>query len=54
MITRLYSVPDLNSGEVPDLFLSSAYSDNTLYADYIYNLDDEEFMKNFSETTLHL
>lgn len=42
----------LNSGEVPDLFLSSAYSDNTLYADYIYNLDDEEFMKNFSETTL--
>ena len=26
----------LNSGEVPDLFLSSAYSDNTLYADYIY------------------
>lgn len=42
----------LNSGDVPDLFLSSAYSDNTLYADYIYNLEGEEFIKNFPETTL--
>ncbi len=42
----------LNSGDVPDLFLSSAYSDNTLYADYIYDLENEDFIKNFSEKTL--
>ena len=42
----------LNSGEVPDLFLSSAYNDNKVYADYIYILNDEPFMDNIQPELL--
>lgn len=36
----------LNSGEVPDLFMSSAYNDNLVYQDYTYDLTNESFMKS--------
>ncbi len=35
----------LNSGNVPDLFMTSAYSDNTTYKDYIYDITNESFVK---------
>lgn len=42
----------LNSGDVPDMFLTSAYNDNKVYADYIYNLNDEPFIKNIQPAIL--
>lgn len=42
----------LNSDSVPDLFLTSAYNDNKVFADYIYNLNDEPFMKNVQPAIL--
>ncbi|MFO7160935.1 MAG: extracellular solute-binding protein, partial [[Clostridium] cellulosi] len=38
----------LNSGNIPDLFMSSAYNDNKVYQDYTYDLTNESFMKNFN------
>lgn len=35
----------LNAGTIPDLFLTSAYNDNKVYADYVYPLTDEAFIK---------
>ncbi|QNK39776.1 ABC transporter substrate-binding protein [Caproicibacter fermentans] len=35
----------LNSGDIPDLFMSSAYNDNKVYRDYTYDLTNESFMK---------
>lgn len=42
----------LNSGEVPDLFMSSAYNDNRVYKDYSYDLTNEDFMKNMDPSFL--
>ncbi|MEG6571161.1 extracellular solute-binding protein [[Clostridium] cellulosi] len=42
----------LNSGNIPDLFMSSAYNDNKVYQDYAYDLTNESFMKNFNPVFL--
>lgn len=42
----------INSGDIPDLFLTSAYNDNKVYRDYEYNLDKEPFMKNVQKAIL--
>lgn len=42
----------LNSGEAPDMFMSSAYNDNRVFKDYTYNLDNEDFMKNIDSSML--
>lgn len=42
----------LNSGDVPDLFLTSAYNDNKVYADYIYNLNNETFIQKIDPAIL--
>jgi raffinose/stachyose/melibiose transport system substrate-binding protein len=42
----------LNSGDVPDIFMSSAYADNETYKDYIYDLTKEDFIKAIEPTAL--
>lgn len=42
----------LNSGDIPDVFMSSAYADNVTYKDYIYDLTDEDFMKSLEPSSL--
>lgn len=42
----------LNSGDAPDLFMSSAYNDNKVYKDYEYDLDNEAFIKNIDSSML--
>ncbi|MDF2514637.1 MAG: extracellular solute-binding protein, partial [Herbinix sp.] len=42
----------LNSGNVPDLFMTSAYSDNTTYKDYIYDITNESFVKSIDPALL--
>jgi len=42
----------VNSGDVPDIFMSSAYADNSTYKDYVYDLTDQDFIKNISPTAL--
>lgn len=42
----------INSGDIPDLFLTSAYNDNKVYRDYEYNLEKEPFMKNVQSAIL--
>ena len=42
----------LNSGDVPDMFLTSAYNDNIVFSDYIYNLNNEPFIKNIQPAIL--
>jgi raffinose/stachyose/melibiose transport system substrate-binding protein len=42
----------LNSGDIPDVFMSSAYADNTTYKDYVYDLTNEDFMKKLEPTAL--
>jgi len=42
----------LNSGDIPDVFMSSAYADNTTYKDYVYDLTNEDFMKLLEPTAL--
>lgn len=42
----------LNSGDAPDLFMSSAYNDNKVYKDYEYDLDNEDFMKQIDPSML--
>ena len=36
----------LNSGDIPDVFMSSAYADNDTYKDYVYDLSNEPFIKD--------
>ncbi len=36
----------LNSGDLPDVFMSNAYLHNEVYQDYWYDLTKEPFMKN--------
>jgi raffinose/stachyose/melibiose transport system substrate-binding protein len=42
----------LNSGDTPDIFMSSAYADNETYKDYVYDLTKEDFIKNLEPTAL--
>jgi raffinose/stachyose/melibiose transport system substrate-binding protein len=42
----------LNSGDIPDVFMSSAYADNTTYKDYVYDLTNEDFMKKLEPSAL--
>jgi len=44
----------LNSGDIPDVFMSSAYADNSTYKDYVYDLTNADFMRiSPVELTLH-
>jgi len=42
----------INSGDIPDIFMSSAYADNSTYKDYVYDLTDEQFMQNIEPSVL--
>jgi len=42
----------INSGDIPDIFMSSAYADNSTYKDYVYDLTDEPFMKKLEPAAL--
>jgi raffinose/stachyose/melibiose transport system substrate-binding protein len=42
----------VNSGDLPDIFMTSAYADNSTYGDYVYDLTDEDFMKNIEPSAL--
>lgn len=42
----------LNSGDIPDVFMSSAYSDNVTYKDYYYDLTNESFIKELDPSSL--
>jgi raffinose/stachyose/melibiose transport system substrate-binding protein len=42
----------LNSGDVPDIFMSSAYADNSTYKDYVYDLTNEDFIKQIEPGAL--
>ncbi len=43
----------INSGDIPDIFMSSAYADNSTYKDYVYDLTDEAFMQNIEPAVLN-
>lgn len=42
----------LNSGDIPDVFMSSAYADNITYKDYYYDLTNESFIKELEPSSL--
>ena len=42
----------LNSGNYPDLFMTSAYADNVGYKDYWYDLTNEDFVKLLNPAAL--
>lgn len=42
----------INAGTVPDLFLTSAYNDNKVYKNYVYNLANEDFIKEIEPAML--
>lgn len=42
----------INSGDVPDVFMSSAYADNSTYKDYVYDLTNEDFIKQIQPSAL--
>lgn len=42
----------LNSGDIPDVFMSSAYADNVTYKDYYYDLTKESFVKDLDPNSL--
>ncbi len=42
----------LNSGDIPDLFATSAYNDNRLYQSYLYPLTDEPFIQGIEPSML--
>jgi raffinose/stachyose/melibiose transport system substrate-binding protein len=42
----------LDSGDSPDVFMSSAYADNITYLDHIYDLSGEDFIKNITPASL--
>ena len=42
----------INSGDIPDVFMSSAYADNSTYKDYVYDLSGEDFIKKISPSAL--
>ena len=42
----------INSGDIPDIFMSSAYADNSTYRDYVYDLSNESFMDKIEPAVL--
>ncbi len=42
----------LNSGDIPDVFMSSAYADNATYKDYSYDLTGQDFIKQIEPSAL--
>ncbi len=42
----------LNSGEIPEVFATSAYNDNKLYQSYLYPLTDEPFIQSIEPSML--
>lgn len=42
----------VNSGDIPDVFMSSAYADNSTYKDYVYDLTDEPFIEMIEPSAL--
>lgn len=40
----------INSGEIPDIFMTGAYNENNTYKDYVYDLTNEDFMKNIVDS----
>jgi len=42
----------LNSGDIPDVFMSSAYADNDTYKDWVYDLTSQDFIKLLEPTAL--
>ncbi|HKM06977.1 MAG TPA: extracellular solute-binding protein [Sphaerochaeta sp.] len=42
----------INTGDVPDVFMSSAYADNSTYKDYVYDLTDESFISQIEPSAL--
>jgi raffinose/stachyose/melibiose transport system substrate-binding protein len=42
----------INSGNIPDLFMTSAYADNVGYKDYSYDLSKEDFIKKLQPAAL--
>ncbi|MFD0693974.1 ABC transporter substrate-binding protein [Paenibacillus sp. GCM10027628] len=40
----------INSGDIPDIFMSGAYNENKTYKDYAYDLSKEDFMKNIADS----
>lgn len=42
----------LNSGDLPDVFMSNAYLHNEVYRDYWYDLTNEPYMKNVEPAAL--
>lgn len=42
----------INAGEVPDLFITSAYNDNRVYKNYVYDLSAEPFIKRIEPAML--
>ena len=42
----------INSGDAPDVFMSSAYADNIAFQDISYDLTREDFMRNISPAAL--
>ncbi|MFC5701028.1 ABC transporter substrate-binding protein [Cohnella faecalis] len=42
----------INSGDIPDIFMTGAYNENKTYQDYVYDLTNEPFMKNIVDTAL--
>ncbi|MDT4761774.1 extracellular solute-binding protein [Sphaerochaeta sp. PS] len=42
----------INTGDVPDVFMSSAYADNSTYKDYVYDLTNESFISQIEPSAL--
>ncbi|MCR5763921.1 MAG: extracellular solute-binding protein [Treponema sp.] len=42
----------INSGDIPDLFITSAYNDNKVFGDFSYNLENEPLMNNVQKAIL--
>ena len=40
----------INSGDIPDIFMSGAYNENKTYKDFAYDLSKEDFMKNIADS----
>ena len=43
----------LNAGQIPDMFMSSAYAENQLFRDFTYDLTDQAFMAHIDPNLLN-